>query len=77
MKKQILAQDAFKLYAEKFMSLEDIARQLHLNERTLRRWKKSDDWETKRTEYLRTKTTLHSDLYDLTGPINCSILVTV
>lgn len=44
MKKQILSQDAFKLYAEKFMSLEDIAKQLHLNERTLRRWKKSDDW---------------------------------
>lgn len=37
MKKQILAQDAFKLYAEKFMSLEDIARRLHLNERTIRR----------------------------------------
>ena len=45
MKKQTLAQDAFKLYAEKFMTLGDIARQLHLNERTLRRWKKSDDWE--------------------------------
>ena len=73
MKKQTLAQDAFKLYAEKFMSLEDIARQLHLNERTLRRWKKSDDWETKRTEYLRTKTTLHSDLYDFTRSLINSI----
>ena len=73
MKKQTLAQDAFKLYAEKFMSLENIARQLHLNERTLRRWKKSDDWETKRTEYLRTKTTLHSDLYDFTRSLINSI----
>lgn len=73
MKKQILAQDAFKLYAEKFMSLEDIARQLHLNEKTLRRWKKSDDWETKKTEYLRTKTTLHSDLYDFTRSLINSI----
>ena len=35
MKKQTLAQDAFKLYAEKFMSLEDIARQLHLNGKSL------------------------------------------
>ena len=55
------------------MSLEDIARQLHLNERTLRRWKKSDDWETKRAEYLRTKTTLHSDLYDFTRSLINSI----
>ena len=73
MKKQILAQDAFKLYAEKFIPLEDIAKQLHLNERTLRRWKKSDDWETKRTEYLKTKTTLHSDLYDFVRSLINSI----
>ena len=73
MKKQTLAQDAFKLYAENFMTLEDIARQLHLNERTLRRWKKSDDWETKRAEYLRTKTTLHSDLYDFARSLINSI----
>lgn len=73
MKKLALAQNALELYAEKFMPLEDIARQLHLNERTLRRWKKSDDWETKRMEYLRTKTTLHSDLYDFTRSLINSI----
>lgn len=73
MKKQTLAQDVFKLYAEKFMSLEDIARQFHLNERTLRRSKKSDDWATKRTDYLRTKMTLHSDLYDFTRSLINSI----
>ena len=73
MKKLALAQDAFKLYAEKFMSLENSARQLHLNERTLRRWKKSDNWETKRAEYIRTKTTLHSDLYNFTRSLINSI----
>ena len=73
MKKDTLAQDAFKLYAENFMSLENIAQQLHLNERTLRRWKKSDDWESKRAEYHRTKTTLHSDLYDFTRSLINSI----
>lgn len=73
MKKQTLAEDAFKLYAEKFMSLEDIAKQLHLNERTLRRWKKSDNWENKKAEYLREKTALHSDLYDFTRSLINSI----
>ena len=73
MKKQTLAQDAFKLYAEKFMTLEDIARLLHLNERILRRWKKADDWKTKRAEYLRTKKTLHSDLYYFTRSLINSI----
>ena len=73
MKKQTLAQDAFKLYAEKFMTLEDIARQLHLNERTLRRWKKSDDWESKIAEYLRSKTPLHEDLYNFARKLIASI----
>ena len=73
MKKQTLAQDAFKLYAEKFMSLNEIAKKLKVNEKTLRRWKKADNWETKRAEYLRTKTTLHSDLYDFTRSLINSI----
>ena len=34
---------------------------------------KSDDWETKRVEYLRAKTTLHSDLYDFTRSLINSI----
>ena len=73
MKKHILAQDAFKLYAEKFMSLEDIAKQLHLNEKTLRRWKKADNWETKKLEYLREKTTLHADMYNFARSLINSI----
>ncbi len=37
MKKQILAQDALTLYAEKFMTLDNIAKQLNVSERTLQR----------------------------------------
>ena len=73
MKKHILAEDAFKLYVEKFMSLKDIAKQLHLNEKTLRRWKKADDWENKRLKYLREKTTLHADLYNFARSLINSI----
>ena len=39
MKKQLLADSAAKLYIEKFMTLENIAQKLNVNERTLRRWK--------------------------------------
>lgn len=73
MKKHTLAQDAFKLYAEKFMTLEDIAKQLHLNERTLRRWKKADNWDKQRTEYLRSKTPLHEELYNFARKLIASI----
>ena len=63
MKKQMLANDAAKLYIEKLMTLENIARQLKVNERTLRRWKAADNWDVKRSEYLKTHTTFHEDLY--------------
>ncbi len=39
MKKLALAQDALELYAEKFMPLNEIAKKLKVNEKTLRRWK--------------------------------------
>ena len=73
MKKHILAQDAFKLYAEKFMSLEDIAKQLHLNEKTLRRWKKADNWENRRLEYQHSKSSLHDDMYKFARSLISSI----
>lgn len=64
MKKQLLAESAAKLYIEKFMTLENIARELNVNERTLRRWKKADNWDEKRSEYLKNNTTFHEDLYN-------------
>ena len=64
MKKQLLSETAEKLYIEKFMTLESIARQLNVNERTIRRWKVDDNWDEKRSEYLKSNTTFHEDLYN-------------
>lgn len=64
MKKHVLTETAAKLYTEKFMTLESIAKQLNVNERTLRRWKSADNWENKRIEYIKSKTTFHEDLYN-------------
>lgn len=64
MKKHLFAETAAKLYTEKLMTLENIAKQLNVNERTLRRWKTADNWDIKRTEYLKTHTTFHEDLYN-------------
>ena len=63
MKKQLLAESAAKLYIEKLMTLENIAQRLNVNERTLRRWKSADKWDEKRSEYLKSNTTFHEDLY--------------
>ena len=64
MKKQLLSETAEKLYIEKFMTLENIAQRLNVNERTLRRWKADDNWDEKRSEYLKSNTTFHEDLYN-------------
>lgn len=63
MKKQLLAEFAAKLYIEKLMTLDNIAQRVNVNERTLRRWKSADKWDEKRTEYLKSNTTFHEDLY--------------
>jgi len=64
MKKQMLANSAAKLYIEEFMTLENIAKQLNVSERTLCRWKAEGHWEEKRAEYIKSKTTFHEDLYN-------------
>lgn len=65
MKKQTLAQDALTLYAEKFMTLENIAKRLNVNERTLRRWKKADNWDDKKYRFIKNQTLFHEDLFKL------------
>ena len=63
MKKQMLSETAANLYIEKFMTLETIAKQLNVSERTLQRWKTEGNWNEKRSEYLKSNTTFHEDLY--------------
>lgn len=73
MKKQILSDSAQKLYVEKFLTLKNIAGQLKVSERTLRRWKSAENWDVKRKEYLKTNTTLHQDLYNFAKDLLDSI----
>ena len=63
MKKLVLAQDALELYAEKFMPLNEIAKKLKVNEKTLRRLKKADNWEEKKYKFIKTQSSLHQDLF--------------
>jgi len=69
----MLAESALHLYIEKFMTLENIAKQLNVSERTLRRWKAEGNWEEKRAEYIKSKTTFHEDLYNFSKTLLESI----
>lgn len=74
MKKQILAESASNLYIEKFMTLETIAKQLNVSKRTLQRWKTEGNWNEKRSEYLKSNTTFHEDLYSFGKKLLDSIM---
>jgi len=63
MTKQTLALDALTLYAEKFMTLDKIAKQLNVSERTLRRWKKANNWDDKKYRFIKNQTLFHEDLF--------------
>ncbi len=65
MKKRALAKDALELYAEKFMTLSEIAKKLKVNEKTLYRWKKADNWEEKKYKFIKNQSSLHQDLFRL------------
>jgi hypothetical protein len=62
MKKTVYYDDAMRLYVREQLSFESIAELLLLNEKTLRRWAKSGNWQQKRDEFLTQDTAL-SDLH--------------
>ena len=61
MKKRALAKDTLELYAEKFMTLSEIAKKLKVNEKTLYRWKKADNWEEKKYKFIKNQSSLHQE----------------
>jgi hypothetical protein len=74
MKKQILADSAKNFYIKKFMTLENISKELNVSVRTLRRWKSDGNWDIKRSEYIKSNTTVQEDLYNFGRSILKSIM---
>jgi hypothetical protein len=74
MKKQILADSAKNFYIKKFMTLKNISKELNVSVRTLRRWKLDGNWDIKRSEYIKSNTTVQEDLYNFGRSILKSIM---
>ena len=56
---------ASQYYIENQMSVAQIAKRLTISEKTLFNWKKEDNWEEKRTRYLKTQYSTNQTLYEL------------
>lgn len=65
-KKQFLFAEAERLYVSEQMTLVEIAARLSVSERALRNWKSVGGWDTKRTQFLTDRQSLHQELYEFT-----------
>lgn len=56
---------ASQLFIERQMSIAAIAKKLSISEKTLFNWKKEEEWDKKRTRYLKSMYSCNQNLYEL------------
>lgn len=57
--------DAQRLFVEEQKTITEIVNILGLSRKTVTRWKKDGNWEQKKVEFIKNKTSLNSKLYML------------
>lgn len=60
---------AGQYFIEYLMSIAEIARRLNISEKTLHNWKKEENWDKKRTQFLKSKYSTNQTLYELVNLI--------
>lgn len=65
MKDKSLHKLAEQLYVQDFLNLEEVAKRIGVNERTIRRWRDKDDWFAKRKAYINKHSNIKQDLFNL------------
>lgn len=64
MKKDMLMPIAERMYVIEQQTIDSTAASLQVAEKTIRLWKAEGNWDVKRSQYLKTKTDFHEDLYN-------------
>ena len=72
-KREILISNAERLYVVDQLTLEEVATQIGVNERTIRRWKNEHKWDLRKEQYVQTKTMFHEELYNFARKLMISI----
>ena len=65
---------ASQYFIENQMSIAQISKRLTISEKTLFNWKKADDWETKRTRFLKLQYSTNQQLYELLHLVSAKAL---
>lgn len=62
--KKHLFNEAERQYIYDFKTVEEIARSLNLNRKTIMSWKEQGDWDKKKCDFLKSKQLFHEELYE-------------
>ena len=62
-KKKIYYSESERLYVEEQMTVEEISSRINVSVRTLKSWKKENNWTVKRKEFLESKQRYHQASY--------------
>ena len=65
MKDKSLHKVAEHLYVQDFLNLEETAKRVGVNERTIRRWQGKNNWLEKRRQFIEQHSHINEDLYKL------------
>ena len=72
-KSEILLANAERFYVIERMTEKEVAQQVGVHERTIRRWKKEYNWETKKDQYFQTTSLFHKEMYNFARKLMASI----
>lgn len=72
-KKERYFDEAEILYVQGQHTVNEIASKLVLAEKTVRVWKAQGEWDEKRKEFLKSKSSVHSDLYEVIKSVISSV----
>ena len=72
-KNEIIIANAERFYILEQMTVKEVAEQVGVNERTIRRWKKERQWDTKKAQYYSTTSLFHKEMYNFARKLMNSI----
>lgn len=72
-KNEVLMSNAERLYVVEQMTIEEVALNVGVNERTIRRWKTEHKWDSKKEQYVNSKSMFHEELYNFARKLMTSI----
>ena len=70
---EIILANAERFYVIERMTEKEVAQQVGVHERTIRRWKKEHNWDIKKDQYFQTASLFHKEMYNFARKLMISI----